>query len=82
MLDEVAQELRVSKMTIIRMIHTKTLPARQVCPGAPYIILRKDLELPGRLARPHPKPQYRQIFDRRLWNFNDLNGGASCRDRL
>jgi DNA invertase Pin-like site-specific DNA recombinase len=47
MLDEVVQELRVSKMTVIRMIHTKTLPARQVCPGAPYLILRKDLELPG-----------------------------------
>ena len=47
MLDEVVQELRVSKMTVIRSIHTKTLAARQVCPGAPYIILRKDLELPG-----------------------------------
>ena len=33
-------------------------------------------------ARRHPKPQYRQIFDRLLWNFNNLNGGASCRDRL
>jgi excisionase family DNA binding protein len=47
MLDEVAEELGVSKMTVIRMIHNKTLPARQVCPGAPYIILRRDLELPG-----------------------------------
>jgi excisionase family DNA binding protein len=47
MLDEVVAELGVSKMTVIRMIHTKTLPARQVCPGAPYIILREDLELPG-----------------------------------
>jgi Recombinase/Recombinase zinc beta ribbon domain len=47
MLDEVVAELRVSKMTVIRMIHTKTLPACQVCPGAPYLILRKDLELPG-----------------------------------
>lgn len=28
MLDEVVQELRVSKMTVIRMIHTKTVPAR------------------------------------------------------
>jgi excisionase family DNA binding protein len=47
MLDEVAEELGVSKMTVIRMIHNKTLPARQVCPGAPYIILRHDLALPG-----------------------------------
>ncbi|MGD0107048.1 MAG: hypothetical protein ABSC06_23870 [Rhodopila sp.] len=66
MLDEVVQELRVSKMTVIRMIHTKTLPARQVCPGAPCIILRKDLELPSVRSAP-PKAQYRQIFDRLLW---------------
>jgi excisionase family DNA binding protein len=46
-LDEVARELGVSKMTVIRMIHTQTLPARQVCPGAPYVIRRQDLELPG-----------------------------------
>jgi excisionase family DNA binding protein len=46
-LDEVAGELGVSKMTVIRMIHTQTLPARQVCPGAPYVIRRQDLELPG-----------------------------------
>jgi excisionase family DNA binding protein len=46
-LDEVARELGVSKMTVIRMIRTKTLPVRQVCPGAPYLILRQDLELPG-----------------------------------
>ena len=56
MLDEVVQELRVSKMTVIRMIHTKTLPARQVCPGAPYLILRKDLELPGVRSAPPKAP--------------------------
>jgi hypothetical protein len=56
MLDEVVHELRVSKMTVIRMIHTKTLPARQVCPGAPYIILRKDLELPGVRSAPPKAP--------------------------
>jgi DNA invertase Pin-like site-specific DNA recombinase len=46
-LDEVVRELGLSKMTVIRMIHTKKLPARQVCPGAPYVILRQDLDLPG-----------------------------------
>ena len=51
-LDEVVRELGLSKMTVIRMIHTKTLPARQVCPGAPYVILRQDLDLPG--VRPVP----------------------------
>ncbi len=55
MLDEVVRELGVSKMTVIRMIHTKTLPASQVCPGAPYVIRRQDLELPGvRSAPPMP----------------------------
>jgi DNA invertase Pin-like site-specific DNA recombinase len=54
-LDEVVRELGLSKMTVIRMIHTKKLPARQVCPGAPYVILRQDLDLPGvRSAPPIP----------------------------
>jgi hypothetical protein len=56
MLNEVVEELGVSKMTVIRMIHTKTLPARQVCPGAPYVILRKDLELPGVRSVPPTAP--------------------------
>jgi len=56
MLNEVVQELGVSKMTVIRMIHTKALPARQVCPGAPYVILRKDLELPGVRSVPPKSP--------------------------
>jgi excisionase family DNA binding protein len=47
MLDEVALELGVSKMTVIRMIRSKTLPASQICAGAPYVILRQDMELPG-----------------------------------
>ncbi len=52
MLNEVVEELGVSKMTVIRLIHTKALPASQVCPGAPYLILRKDLELPGVRSAP------------------------------
>jgi DNA invertase Pin-like site-specific DNA recombinase len=56
MLNEVVEELGVSKMTVIRMIHTKTLPARQVCPGAPYVILRQDLELPGVRSAPSRSP--------------------------
>jgi hypothetical protein len=56
MLDEVVEELGLSKMTVIRMIHTKTLPARQVCPGAPYLIFRKDLELPGVRSAPPKAP--------------------------
>ena len=56
MLNEVVEELGVSKMKVIRMIHTKTLPARQVCAGAPYLILRKDLELPGVRSAPPKAP--------------------------
>ena len=56
MLTEVARELGVSKMTVIRMIHTKALPARQVCPGAPYVIRRQDLELPEVRSTPPRSP--------------------------
>ena len=46
-LNEAAQELGVSKMTVLRMIRDKTLPARQACPGAPWVIARADLEAAG-----------------------------------
>lgn len=55
LLDDVIQELGVSKMTVIRMIHSKKLSAQQVCPGAPYIIRREDLnQLIARRNRPAP----------------------------
>ena len=46
MLDDVMQELGLSKMTVIRMIHAGKLPARQIFPGAPYIIRREDIDAP------------------------------------
>ena len=46
-LDEVAQQLSTSKMTVIRLIRSEILPARQVCPGAPYVIRAGDLGLPA-----------------------------------
>ena len=45
-LHEAASQLEVSKMTVIRLIKANLLPAKQSCPGAPYVILRKDLENP------------------------------------
>jgi excisionase family DNA binding protein len=45
--EEAAEELGVTRMTISRLIRAKVLPARQICPGTPYVILRTDLELPG-----------------------------------
>jgi excisionase family DNA binding protein len=43
-LHEAATHLGVSKMTIIRLIKDGVLPARQSCPGAPYVIKRDDLD--------------------------------------
>ena len=46
-LDEVIQELGISKMTAIRLIQDRLLPARQACPGAPWVIKAADLDLPA-----------------------------------
>jgi len=45
-LHEAATQLDVSKMTLIRLIKASVLPAKQSCPGAPYVIRREDLENP------------------------------------
>jgi excisionase family DNA binding protein len=46
-LHEAATQLDVSKMTVIRLIKANVLPAKQSCPGAPYVIRRADLENPA-----------------------------------
>jgi excisionase family DNA binding protein len=43
-LHEAATLLDVSKMTIIRLIKDGVLPAKQSCPGSPYVIRREDLD--------------------------------------
>jgi excisionase family DNA binding protein len=43
-LHEAATYLGVSKMTVVRLIKDGILPARQSCPGAPYVINRDDLD--------------------------------------
>ena len=43
-LHEAASRLGVSKMTVIRLIRDRLLPARQVCVGAPYLIREEDLD--------------------------------------
>jgi excisionase family DNA binding protein len=45
-LEESADRLGVSKMTVVRLIKDKVLPAKQVCIGAPYVIREIDLNLP------------------------------------
>lgn len=43
-LDEAAAALNISEATVRRLIADKTLPAQQVCKGAPWIILVSDLQ--------------------------------------
>ena len=45
-LHEAAAHLSVSKMTVVRLIKDGLLPARQTCPGAPYVIQHNDLDRP------------------------------------
>ena len=44
-LKEAARELQVSPTKVYRMIKEQILPAKQVCPGAPWTIRREDLKL-------------------------------------
>ena len=43
-IEEVAERLKVSYSTVQRMIKRRQLPARQVCPGAPWIISAGDAD--------------------------------------
>ena len=62
---EAASRLGVSKMTVIRLIRDRLLPARQACVGAPYVIREDDLDRPavrralanGRAVSPDPRQE-------------------------
>lgn len=43
-LEESAAALGVSTMTVLRLIERRQLPARHACAGAPWVILRPDLD--------------------------------------
>ena len=43
-LTEAANRLGVSNMTVVRLIRDGLLPARRVCPRAPYVIRESDLD--------------------------------------
>jgi len=45
-LEQAAQALGTSKMTVLRMISATTLPATQACKGAPWAIKAVDLQRP------------------------------------
>jgi excisionase family DNA binding protein len=62
-LHEAATRLGVSKMTVVRLIKDRILPAKQACIGAPYVIRAGDLDRPavrravqsGRALSPDPR---------------------------
>ena len=43
-LEHAAEALCISNMTVLRMIAAGTLPGRQACKGAPWVIKRSDVE--------------------------------------
>jgi excisionase family DNA binding protein len=45
-LQEAAARLEVSPMSVLRLIRAGTLPAEQLCKGAPWVIKRADVEKP------------------------------------
>jgi excisionase family DNA binding protein len=45
-LDEAAAALKVSPSTVRRLIEEQSLPAQQLCKGAPWVIKSRDLERP------------------------------------
>ncbi|MBV8158264.1 MAG: recombinase family protein, partial [Dyella sp.] len=67
-LNEATALLGISTMTAIRLIKDKLLPARQACPGAPWVIARTDLDLPavraaaGGSRRPLPNDPCQQTM--------------------
>ena len=68
-LDEAAATLKVSPMTVLRMIRRGILDARQLCKGAPWVIRAADLdndvvraEANGRRRRPLTRNPDQQDF--------------------
>jgi excisionase family DNA binding protein len=62
-LEEAAAQLRVSKMTVLRLISSGSLQAHQACKGAPWAIPRAQLAEPGLSARPVTSHPGQKIFD-------------------
>lgn len=68
-LDEAATSLRVSTMTVLRMIRSGVLEARQLCKGAPWVIRAADLdndavraEASGRRQKPQTQDPDQESF--------------------
>jgi excisionase family DNA binding protein len=50
-IEEAASALSISPSTILRMLNDGSLPAKQLCKGAPWIIRKEDLERKNVCAR-------------------------------
>jgi excisionase family DNA binding protein len=66
-IEEVAERLKVSYSTVQRLIKRRQLPARQVCPGAPWIISVGDADRHRgghqRFMAPSSEAQTQHAFD-------------------
>jgi hypothetical protein len=75
---ETADALGVTPTTIFRLIQLKQLPATQICGNAPWILLKKDVEL-YRETRNRSTPHQLLIQHNCSLRFNDIRRSASCR---
>ena len=71
-LHEAATRLGVSKMTVVRLIKDRILPAKQACIGAPYVIRAGDLDGPRSAAPSKAAVHSHPIHGRELCNINKM----------
>jgi len=70
--DEASSKLGIGSTKVWRLIQHKILPARQVCPGAPWIISKKDLESEAIKRAAHSKLPKRPLsgnVKQKVFNF-------------
>jgi len=70
--DEASSKLGIGSTKVWRLIQHKMLPARQVCPGAPWIISKKDLESEAIKRAAHSKLPKRPLsgnVKQKVFNF-------------
>jgi DNA invertase Pin-like site-specific DNA recombinase len=71
-LDEASSKLGIGSTKVWRLIQHKILPARQVCPGAPWIICKRDLESEAVKKAAHsklPKRPFSDNLKQKVFNF-------------
>ena len=69
-MNEAANILNLSALTVLRKIHAGVIPATQYCKGAPWVIKRRDIEDQDLVARvktsrkspPSPDPDQQTLM--------------------